>query len=110
MSAPVPTKIRLTEDREQLQITWSDGLVCSYPMTLLRRRCPCATCQADREEKGGFYIPLFTADALRLTDVRQQGHYAIQLVWADGHHTGIYDYPYLRELCPEETRNDDTES
>ena len=101
MSAPVPTTIRLSEDRKAMLITWSDGLECSYPMPLLRKNCPCATCVTDREEKGAFYIPLFTADALRLENVRQQGRYAIQLIWGDGHHTGIYDFPYLRRLCPE---------
>jgi len=79
-------------------------------MHLLRRNCPCATCQKDFEEKGNSYIPLFTADALRLTEVRQQGHYAILLIWGDGHHTGIYDYPYLRKLCSENTGSTGTES
>ncbi|MBN1446728.1 MAG: DUF971 domain-containing protein [Bacteroidetes bacterium] len=110
MSAPVPQKIRLTDDRKALQITWSDEVVCTYPMPLLRKNCPCATCQKDFEEKGSFYIPLFTAESLHLMDVRQQGHYAIQLVWGDGHHSGIYDYPYLRTLCPEIIASAGTES
>jgi DUF971 family protein len=40
---------------------------------------------------------------MTLKDVTQQGNYAIQLIWADGHHTGIYDYGYLLDLCAEIT-------
>ncbi|MCB2206385.1 DUF971 domain-containing protein [bacterium] len=101
MAQLTPSRIRLAEDRKTLDITWSDGKTCHFPLVFLRKRCPCATCQADQKEKGAFYIPLFTADALTLTDVKQQGHYAIQLTWADGHHTGIYDYTYLQDLCAE---------
>ncbi len=104
MSPITPYRIRLTEDRKKLEITWSDGNVCRYPLTLLRKKCPCATCQTDQKEKGDFYIPLFTADALTLTDVKQQGHYAVQLLWGDGHHTGIYDYAYLLAICAEMER------
>ena len=28
------------------------------------------------------------------------GNYAIQPEWKDGHHTGLYTWPYLRGLCP----------
>lgn len=28
------------------------------------------------------------------------GRYALQIFWSDGHSTGIYTFPYLREICP----------
>jgi DUF971 family protein len=28
------------------------------------------------------------------------GGYAIQFNWADGHSYGIYNWDYLRDLCP----------
>jgi DUF971 family protein len=110
MSAPHPSKIRLSENKKALEITWDDDTVCRYPMALLRKNCPCATCQTDRASKGDFYIPLFTADALALKDVTQLGNYAIQLTWHDGHHTGIYDYQYLHRLCPEHKGSAEAES
>jgi len=79
-------------------------------MPLLRKKCPCATCLAERDSKGPLYIPLFTGDALTLKDVAQQGNYAIQLTWRDGHHTGIYDYAYLLDLCAEISGSTDNES
>jgi DUF971 family protein len=27
------------------------------------------------------------------------GRYALQIVWFDGHDTGLYSYKYLRSLC-----------
>ncbi|MBE0644807.1 MAG: DUF971 domain-containing protein [Bacteroidetes bacterium] len=96
-----PVKIRLSDDKKALLISWSDGLDCVYPLNMLRKKCPCATCTTDAKAKGPFYIPLFTADAMALKEINQQGNYAVQFVWHDGHHTGIYDYAYLRSLCPE---------
>lgn len=97
-----PLSIRQTEHRALL-ITWSDGTVCEYPLAHLRRNCPCAVCEEDRKSKGEFYIPLFTGDGLTLDRITQNGHYAVQLFWKDGHHTGIYDFRYLRSLCPTAT-------
>ncbi|MDX9759477.1 MAG: DUF971 domain-containing protein [Bacteroidota bacterium] len=98
---PVPTRIHLSEDRTQLLVHWSDGLDCAYPLKMLRKKCPCAVCTADAKAKGPFYIPLFTTDAMTLKEINPQGNYAVQFVWMDGHHTGIYDYAYLRGLCPD---------
>jgi DUF971 family protein len=100
MNRIVPVSIRLKQE-QQLEITWSDGLVCRYGMPLLRRSCPCATCLEEKKNKGPFYIPLFAGDMLTLENITQQGHYAIQLFWKDGHHTGIFDFTYLRSLCPD---------
>lgn len=101
MSQPVPVRIRRSEDGKLLLIAWSDGRTCQYPLSLLRKKCPCAVCTTEAKSKGPFYIPLYTADAMTLSEIKQQGHYALQLIWADGHHTGIYDFAYLRGLCPE---------
>ncbi|MCH8218976.1 MAG: DUF971 domain-containing protein, partial [Planctomycetes bacterium] len=35
-----------------------------------------------------------------LTGAQLMGHYAIKLIWSDGHDTGIFDYRYLRTLDP----------
>ena len=95
-----PKKIRMKTPR-QLSIVWSDGKECIYPLAVLRRKCPCATCRAEQESKGPAYIPLFAGDALTLDKIIPVGHYALQLNWKDGHTTGIYNYEYLREICPD---------
>lgn len=35
---------------------------------------------------------------VRLVDARPVGHYAVQLVFNDGHERGIYPWTYLDEL------------
>ena len=94
----IPVKITLTPEKK-LSITWDDGRECLYPLTLLRRKCPCAACTTDYESKGPGYIPLFTKDASTLKKIDPLGYYALQFTWADGHNTGIYRYEYLREIC-----------
>jgi DUF971 family protein len=36
--------------------------------------------------------------ALEIAEVSEVGQYAIQVSWGDGHRTGIYSFPYLRQL------------
>jgi len=33
-----------------------------------------------------------------IADIKAAGHYAIQLIFDDGHDTGIYTWSYLRDL------------
>jgi len=36
---------------------------------------------------------------VQFKDLRPQGHYAVRILFSDGHDSGIYSWPYLRELC-----------
>ena len=38
--------------------------------------------------------------ASRLKNIEAVGTYAITIEWEDGHHFGIYNWNYLRALCP----------
>ena len=38
--------------------------------------------------------------ATRLTRIEAVGQYAITIEWEDGHHYGIYNWHFLRALCP----------
>jgi DUF971 family protein len=84
----------MAEER-RLRITWSDGHVGDYPWAYLRGWCPCAMCQGHGGERR--YIHAENSDLMRISVV---GNYALQLVWGDGHETGIYSYRYLRDICP----------
>jgi DUF971 family protein len=102
MIKPVPLKIRRAEGNA-LSVEWSDGKICLYPFSVLRKKCPCASCVSERDSSGASFIPLFTKDALTLDRIVQAGSYAIQLYWKDGHDTGIYDFDFLSALCPKES-------
>lgn len=95
-------------DREHgLKIEWADGETSRYPLPYLRQRCPCATCRTEREEArptgDGLSLNILPANidkAAEFIGARLVGHYAIQIDWADGHSTGLYDFRYLRMISP----------
>ena len=94
--------------REGLKVQWADGQVSQYPLAYLRKRCPCASCRTEREAKQQTQghtlsltiLPTSIDRAAEFADAKLVGNYAIQITWADGHTTGIYDFRYLRIICP----------
>jgi DUF971 family protein len=47
-----------------------------------------------------FLRPAEDTPATRLKNLEAVGAYAITIEWEDGHHYGIYNWNYLRALCP----------
>lgn len=93
--------------REGLHIKWGDGHESRFPLAYLRKRCPCATCRTERETprppQSGLSLTILPSGIDRaavFSDAKLVGKYAIQITWADGHSTGIYDFRYLRIICP----------
>ncbi len=84
----------------QLQISWSDGHLSIYNFQNMRDNCPCASCKGEIEShEGKMMLPILTPNKYELKDVQQVGSYALQLLWGDGHKTGIYTFQQLRDLC-----------
>ena len=84
-----------------LAIKWDDGAESFIPIESLRRHCPCAGCQGERDIMGNLYKgpdQLLTRQAFQLLRIVNVGSYAIQPIWADGHATGIFSFDYLRRL------------
>jgi DUF971 family protein len=102
----IPTGITANKKTKELTITWSDGHISSYPFSLLRNACPCAECRGghdqmrDEPPREVFYMPIEDNLTTRLVKVEAVGSYGITIEWEDGHHYGIYNWQYLRALCP----------
>ena len=47
-----------------------------------------------------FHLPVEDSPATRMKKVEAVGSYALTIEWDDGHHYGIYNWNYLRLLCP----------
>lgn len=92
-----PISIKILE-KTKMNIEWSDKSISSIPLTTLRKYCPCAVCSADREKQSKYYIPLLYGEQIKIVKINSVGNYAIEIVWADGHNTGIYEYPFLKKL------------
>lgn len=92
-----PTTIKLIE-KKKLLIVWDDKSESLLDLRELRKRCPCATCLAEREKQGKKYIPLFAENQVTVKSINQVGNYAVQITWNDGHNTGIYEYHFLKNF------------
>ncbi len=99
--APVePVRIALKKS-EALDIEWSDGEKSHFELRFLRRMCPCAGCQGERDLLGRTLLPVVrtTYDGpITATGAELVGNYALRIIWSDQHSTGIYSYNYLRQL------------
>jgi DUF971 family protein len=93
-----PVKIKKVSP-QKLKILWQDGHESNYIGPILRGLCPCASCQ-DETTGQRLILPMHISDELEFRKVELVGHYALQFEWSDGHHTGIYSFDRLRELCP----------
>jgi DUF971 family protein len=89
-----------------LTIQWEDGHLSAYPFSLLRYACPCAQCRGGHENMHAdpdpevFYLPDVDSSETRIQNVESVGTYALTIHWEDGHSYGIYNWNYLRKLCP----------
>ena len=101
-----PTSVTANKSKREVTLTWSDGHVSVYPFGLLRAACPCASCRGGHENMKAepdaevFAAELPDSTETRLVNVNAVGSYAISIVWEDGHDYGIYNWHYLRALCP----------
>jgi DUF971 family protein len=86
----------------ELALKWDDGREDFIGLETMRRHCPCAGCQGERDVMGHLHKgpehPL-SAASFRLQRLEKIGGYALQPVWGDGHSTGLYSFDYLRSLA-----------
>jgi DUF971 family protein len=98
LNRTTPTKIKKLGPNE-LQVLWADGHETRHIAAVLRGWCPCASC---RDEMTGerHVLPQHIPDTLEFSKIQLVGQYAVNFEFSDAHHTGIYSFEYLRELCP----------
>jgi DUF971 family protein len=98
---PVPTEIRLDRAARILRVTFDDGTAFALPAEYLRVESPSAEVQG--HGPGQKTIVAGKKD-VGIGSVEPVGHYAVRLVFDDGHDTGIYSWDYLRELGLEQEK------
>lgn len=107
-SSPSPkvTPKHLDVKREKgITIQWSDGSVKFYSVLLLRKQSPSADAKQLREEMARNPLTVLPSGSissgsqpLTIVNVEPVGHYAVRIVFSDGHDTGLYSWPYLWNL------------
>lgn len=101
---PSPLALDLKKDRG-LTVQWADGATSYYTIAYLRKMSPSAEQRELREQMQHnrlAILPSSMADdrPLVATGAELVGHYAIRILFSDGHSTGIYSWQYLRSIDP----------
>jgi DUF971 family protein len=94
--SPKPVEIQLHSRSRQLELTYADGERHSLSCEFLRVYSP----SAEVLGHGPGQEVLQTGKMnVAITAIKLVGNYALQLVFDDGHDTGLYSWRYLYELC-----------
>lgn len=83
---------------DELGVIWEDGTESLFSTRELRLACPCAAC-VDEDTGIRTLKPEHIKADVSLQKVEAVGRYAVAFFFTDGHSSGIYNYPYLRELA-----------
>ncbi|MCE9595535.1 MAG: DUF971 domain-containing protein [Planctomycetes bacterium] len=92
-------RVIVKSDPARLTIEWLDGHKTVYAIAQLRAVCPCARCVSETTGQR-VHDPRSVPADLTHQGVRLVGNYAVSIVFADGHDTGIYSYAFLRDNDP----------
>lgn len=93
--SPQPESINLHQKSRILEIKFSDGKNFELSCELLRVYSPSA------EVKGhgpGQSVLQTGKENVSIKEIDPVGHYAVKLIFDDGHDTGLYSWAYLYEL------------
>ena len=100
---PQPTALALQPDG-QLRIDWSDDTVRVYRPRDLRDASPDAltrekhSAQAKKPSNELTVLSPAELQPITIKGMNPVGHYAYQIVFSDGHDSGLFTFEYLYEL------------
>ena len=95
MTEPWPTELRLTRDGKSLRVVFDDGVSFSLDAEYLRVESPSAEVKGHGPGQEQLVSGKRNVSIVRLEPV---GSYAIRIIFADGHSTGLYTWSYLGKL------------
>lgn len=105
LSALACTPVQVTDKRSEglLVIEWADHQLTRVSHLQLRLNCRCAECVAKRRildsEKSSVNEPQLEFEKdLRIETIEPMAYHGLNFRFSDGHHRGIYPWPYLRSL------------
>jgi len=94
----VPREILLRQAEKMLVVVFEDGARFELPAEYLRVESPSAEVQGHGP---GQKVLVTGRGAVGIMRVEPVGNYAARLIFDDLHETGIYSWPYLRQLGEE---------
>ena len=97
-SRHTPSEINLHRKSRILSIGFDDGKSFELPCEYLRVYSKAAEVRAMEQ-------PVTGKEEVNIERIELQGHYAVRLVFDDGHDTGIYSWDTLYELGENKAQN-----
>ena len=96
-----PTRVVVPEAKDSLLIEFSDGQEYNLPAEFLRVHSPSAEVRGHGEGNENLQ---FGKRDIKIVSLEHAGNYALQIIFSDGHDSGIFSWEYLRQLA----KNQDT--
>lgn len=91
----VATDLRLHRKSRLLEIRFDSGDVYQLSCEYLRVMSPSAEVRGHSPSQAVLQVG---KESVNIDEIHPVGHYAVLLVFDDGHRTGIYSWDYLYEL------------
>lgn len=94
-ATPWPTELTLDQPAKTLKISFDDGLNFEFTYEFLRVQSPSAEV---RGHGPGQEVLQLNKQDVGILELKPVGNYGVQIVFDDGHDTGIYSWAWLREI------------
>lgn len=92
---PIPTELKLHQASRVMELTFDNGSSFRLPYEFLRVYSP----SAEVRGHGPGQETLQTGKKdVEIVDLQPMGHYAVKLIFSDGHDTGIYSWDLLYNM------------
>ena len=95
MAESPPVEIRLRTVSRVLSVAFDNDERYELPFEYLRVNSPSAEVQGHGP---GQKVVVTGKETVQITRIEPVGHYAVRLVFDDGHDSGLFTWKYLREL------------
>jgi DUF971 family protein len=92
----IPVNIQLHQRSAVLELEYDNGKTYQLSCEFLRVLSPSAEVQGHGR---GQEVLQTGKKNVKINNIKPVGKYAIQLVFDDGHDSGLYSWRYLHELC-----------
>ncbi|MES2998144.1 MAG: DUF971 domain-containing protein [Pseudomonadota bacterium] len=96
MASPFPLDIKLLQKTRVLEIQFDNRKKFILPCEYLRVFSPSADVKGHGQSEGKL---VSGKKNVNIIDIEAVGHYAVKLVFDDGHNTGIYSWETLYDLA-----------
>ncbi len=95
MTQPIPVEINLQRKSRRLVVLFDEGSRFEFSYEFLRVHSPSAEV---RGHGTGNEVLQRGKEGVNITAIEPVGHYAVKLVFDDGHDSGLYSWDYLYKI------------